>query len=60
MEVCPLSGKPCGKPKRHHITEIIDGETQSFYLCEKCAGTFFVDEEAGKQEIQHDIPSPIK
>jgi protein-arginine kinase activator protein McsA len=60
MEVCPLSGKPCGKPKRHHITEIIDGETQSFFLCEECAGSFFVDEEVGEQKVQHDIPSPIK
>lgn len=60
MEVCPLSGKPCGKPKRHHITEIIDGETQSFFLCDECAGSFFVDEEIGEKEVQHDIPSPIK
>ena len=60
MEVCPLSGKPCGKPKRHHITEIIDGETQSFFLCEECAGSFFVDEEMGEIEAQHDIPSSIK
>lgn len=61
MEVCPLSGKPCEKPKRHHITEIIDGKTQSFFLCEECANSFFVEEEIGKQEVQYNnIPSSIK
>ena len=47
MEVCPLSGKPCKKPKRHQITETINGDAQSFYLCEECASSFFVDEEIG-------------
>jgi protein arginine kinase activator len=47
---CPLSGKPCHKPKLYHITDIIDGQVKSFELCEDCAANYLNPQEV--QEIQ--------
>jgi len=33
---CPLTGKPCEKPKPYSITEIENGQVYTFKLCEDC------------------------
>jgi protein arginine kinase activator len=40
MNICPVSGNPCKKPKLFHITEIIGNKTISFDLCEDCVGIY--------------------
>jgi protein arginine kinase activator len=45
MDICPLSGKPCEEEKKHQIAEIIDGNVKFYSLCDKCATSFFIDEE---------------
>lgn len=34
--ICPLTNKPCNRPKPYHITEVHDGKTFTFDVCEEC------------------------
>jgi len=36
MEKCPLTGKPCSKPKSIHITDLNENAVTDTHLCEEC------------------------
>lgn len=42
--ICPVSGKPCNELKKNEVVETIEGQSKTFYLCDKCAASFFLDE----------------
>ena len=56
---CPLSGKPCHKPKPYHITDIIDGQVKSFELCEDCAANYLNPQEAQETQSQEAQPEKV-
>jgi protein arginine kinase activator len=49
MEICPITGKPCEKPKIYHITEIKNG-TKSYSLCAKCFSIYVNEQSIEKIE----------
>lgn len=34
---CPLTGKPCNKPKNIHVSEVVNGEPSHLHICQECA-----------------------
>ena len=36
MDNCPLTGKPCSKPKTIHITDLEENQVKDMHLCEEC------------------------
>jgi len=34
---CPLTGKPCNKPKNIHVSDFVDGQMSHMHICQECA-----------------------
>lgn len=50
---CPFSGKPCLKTKDIYVTEIIDGKTKHFFLCEECGADYIESIKDQQSQVKH-------
>ena len=60
MKNCPLTGRPCEKPRYFHITEVQNGKGISFDLCEDCLSAYIghgndiqLKPTQSNQEVEH-------
>ena len=51
MDTCPLSGKPCARPKPFPVSEQINGKTKTIYLCSDCVKDFFEDKRSQRDVL---------
>lgn len=61
MNLCPITGKPCLKPRLFHITEMKNGTPKSFDLCDECMQTYMeLGESPELPEVVEDTSSVEK
>ena len=55
---CPITNKPCSKPKTIHVTDILNGEPYKFELCDECGVNLIQDLNIKKTENAKSLMPP--